>query len=37
MLAAIATAALHGIDAYRVDLEVDLSRQGMPAFSMVVN
>lgn len=35
MLAAIATAALHGIDAYRVDLEVDFSRQGMPAFSMV--
>jgi len=28
-------AALLGIDAYRVDLEVDLSRQGMPAFTMV--
>lgn len=24
-----------GIDAYRVDLEVDLARQGMPAFNMV--
>ncbi len=35
MLATIATASLLGIDAYRVDLEVDLARQGMPAFTMV--
>ncbi|MEG2173479.1 MAG: magnesium chelatase domain-containing protein, partial [Desulfovibrionaceae bacterium] len=26
---------LHGVDAFRVDLEVDLNRQGMPAFTMV--
>lgn len=26
---------LQGVDAYRVDLEVDLNRQGMPAFTMV--
>lgn len=35
MLATIATTALLGIDAYRVDIEVDLARQGMPAFTMV--
>jgi len=35
MLAKAATAALLGIDAFRVDLEVDLARQGMPAFVMV--
>lgn len=37
MIAKAATAALLGIDAFRVDLEVDLARQGMPAFVMVVN
>jgi magnesium chelatase family protein len=35
MLAKVATAALMGIDAFRVDLEVDLARSGMPAFFMV--
>ena len=35
MLARAATAALHGIDAFRVDLEVDFARRGMPAFTMV--
>ncbi|MES9997000.1 YifB family Mg chelatase-like AAA ATPase [Desulfovibrio aminophilus] len=35
MIAKAATAALLGIDAFRVDLEVDLARQGMPAFVMV--
>ncbi|MGE4299238.1 MAG: YifB family Mg chelatase-like AAA ATPase [Desulfovibrionaceae bacterium] len=35
MLAKVATAALMGIDAFRVDLEVDLARQGLPAFVMV--
>ena len=34
-LSAIRTAALLGIEAYPVSLEVDLARQGMPAFSMV--
>ncbi len=35
MIATTLSAALYGIDAYRVDLEVDLTRQGMPAFTMV--
>lgn len=35
MLAKIFSAALLGIDATRVELEVDLARQGMPAFTMV--
>ena len=35
MLAHIATAALLGIDAHRVELEVDFARHGMPAFTMV--
>ncbi|BBD09169.1 YifB family Mg chelatase-like AAA ATPase [Desulfovibrio ferrophilus] len=35
MLAKVSTAALLGIDAFRVELEVDLSRSGMPAFTMV--
>ncbi|MEW5772859.1 MAG: YifB family Mg chelatase-like AAA ATPase [Thermodesulfobacteriota bacterium] len=35
MLARAATAALLGIDAFRVDLEVDFARRGMPAFTMV--
>ncbi len=35
MIATIFSAALYGIDAYRVNLEVDLTRQGMPAFTMV--
>jgi magnesium chelatase family protein len=34
-LAAVTTAALLGIEAYPVTLEVDLSRQGMPSFTMV--
>jgi magnesium chelatase family protein len=34
-LAKISTAALLGIDAFTVDLEVDFARQGMPAFTMV--
>ena len=35
MLARACTAALLGIDAFRVDLEVDFARRGMPAFTMV--
>ncbi len=35
MIARVACAALLGIDAFRVDLEVDLARQGLPAFTMV--
>jgi magnesium chelatase family protein len=31
----ILTAALLGIDAFRVELEVDLARSGLPAFTMV--
>ncbi len=34
-LSTISTAALLGIEAYPVSLEVDLARQGMPSFSMV--
>ena len=34
-LSTIRTAALLGIEAYPVSLEVDLARQGMPSFSMV--
>lgn len=35
MPAVAVSAALLGIDAYRVDLEVDFTRRGMPAFNMV--
>jgi len=35
MVVHLACGALHGVDAYRVDLEVDCSRQGMPSFIMV--
>lgn len=35
MVVRLACGALHGVDAYRVDLEVDCSRQGMPSFVMV--
>ena len=35
MLATVTTAALLGIDAYTVGLEVDFSRQGLPTFTMV--
>ncbi len=35
MITKAACAALLGIDAFRVDLEVDYTRQGMPAFTMV--
>jgi len=35
VLAKVSTAALLGIDAFRVELEVDLSKSGMPAFTMV--
>ncbi|EFL50594.1 Mg chelatase, subunit ChlI [Solidesulfovibrio fructosivorans JJ]] len=34
-LSTIRTAALLGVDAYPVTLEVDLARQGMPSFTMV--
>lgn len=34
-LAAVTTAALLGIEAYPVTLEVDLTRQGLPSFTMV--
>jgi len=35
MFAKITTAALLGIEAFRIELEVDYSRAGMPAFTMV--
>lgn len=35
MIARIACGALHGVDAFRVDLEVDFTRSGLPAFAMV--
>lgn len=35
MIARVATAALHGIDGFTIELEVDLARTGMPAFTMV--
>ncbi|SKA79828.1 YifB family Mg chelatase-like AAA ATPase [Desulfobaculum bizertense] len=35
MLAKVWSAALHGIDAQKVELEVDMSRSGLPAFTMV--
>lgn len=35
MIAKIACGALHGVDAFRVDLEVDFARAGLPAFAMV--
>lgn len=35
MMVRLACGALHGVDAFRVDLEVDYVRQGMPAFVMV--
>lgn len=35
MITKIACGALLGVDAFRVDLEVDFSRSGLPAFTMV--
>ncbi|MDR1125574.1 MAG: YifB family Mg chelatase-like AAA ATPase [Deltaproteobacteria bacterium] len=35
MIAKISCAALHGVDAFEVRLEVDFSRAGLPAFNMV--
>ena len=35
MIAKVACAALMGIDAFKVELEVDFSRSGMPCFTMV--
>ncbi len=35
MIVKAACAAVQGVDAFRVDLEVDFSRQGMPVFTMV--
>ena len=35
MIARLICGSLHGVDAYRVDLEVDFSRHGIPAFVMV--
>ncbi len=35
MVSRISTAALLGIDAFPVDIEVDFARSGMPAFTMV--
>jgi magnesium chelatase family protein len=35
MITRVACGALHGVDAFRVDLEVDLTRAGLPAFTMV--
>ena len=35
MITKIACGAVYGVDAFRVDLEVDYSRAGLPAFTMV--
>ncbi len=35
MIARMACGALHGVDAFRVDLEVDFARAGIPSFTMV--
>ena len=35
MITKIACGALHGVDAFKVELEVDFSRAGLPAFAMV--
>ncbi len=35
MIARLACGALHGVDAFRVDLEVDFTRKGLPVFTMV--
>lgn len=35
MITKVACGAVYGVDAYRVDLEVDYSRAGLPAFTMV--
>jgi len=35
MIAKVSCAALMGIDAFKVELEVDFSRAGMPCFTMV--
>ena len=35
MIARLACGSLYGVDAYRVDIEVDFSRRGIPAFVMV--
>lgn len=35
MIVRLSCGALEGVDAFRVDLEVDYSRQGMPGFMMV--
>lgn len=35
MIVRLACGSLQGVDAFRVDLEVDFARQGMPAFTMV--
>ena len=35
MITRVVCGALHGVDAFKVELEVDFSRTGMPAFTMV--
>ncbi|MDD6088662.1 MAG: YifB family Mg chelatase-like AAA ATPase [Desulfovibrionaceae bacterium] len=35
MVISLASGALHGVDAFRVDLEVDLLRKGLPSFNIV--
>jgi len=35
MMVRLLCGSLHGVDAFRVDLEVDYTRQGMPSFVMV--
>ena len=35
MVVQLACGAILGVDAFRVDLEVDYGRQGMPSFVMV--
>ncbi len=35
MIVHLASASLHGVDALRVDIEIDITRHGIPAFTMV--
>ncbi len=35
MIVNLASASLHGVDALRVDIEIDITRHGIPAFTMV--
>ena len=35
VIARVLSGAIYGVDAFTVDVEVDFSRKGLPAFSMV--